>query len=319
MFKKKLMISLIALILLAAAALIAFNFYKSPSAPAGTAGASALSAQSGQIKVVASFYPLYFFAQQIGGTQATVLNITPAGAEPHDYEPTAADMVAIQDSRLLILNGGLEPWGDSVRSNLDPQRTTVVAAGEGLTTKEMTEDGKNMVDPHIWLSPPLAEQMVDKITAGFVSVDPAHQDYYQANAVQLEKKLSDLDKEYAAGLQSCAQKDIITSHAAFAYLAEAYGLRQVPIAGLSPETEPSPSAMADIIQLAQAQQIKYVFFESLASPKLSDTIASEIGAKTLVLDPLEGLTPDAVAAGQDYFSVMRSNLTNLQTALECQK
>jgi zinc transport system substrate-binding protein len=312
---KKNLTIIIGLVFLAAIAfLIIFNFQKSP---AGTPGAPE---QSGQIKVVTSFYPLYFFAQQIGGERAEVLNITPAGAEPHDYEPTAKDMAAIEDSRLLILNGGgLEPWAADIRDNINLERTKILVVGDGLAVKKIAEDGKNLTDPHIWLSPPLAAQMVDKIVAGFTAVDAANQDYYLANAERLKKELSALDQAYQGGLSRCAKKEIITAHAAFAYLAATYNLQQMPIAGLAPEAEPSPREMADIVKLARDRQVKYIFFESLVSPKLADTIAAEVGAQTLVLNPLEGLTPAEISAGQDYFTEMRNNLINLQIALECQK
>jgi zinc transport system substrate-binding protein len=283
-----------------------------------TSGSDVRSQAETKLPVVASFYPLYFFAQQIGGVKAEVTNIVPAGAEPHDYEPTAPDLVKMENSRLIILNGGgLEAWGDNLKSNLDPQRTTIVVAGEGLTTQSVTEDGQTGIDPHVWLDPPLAEKMVSRILQGFIQVDPANQAYYQTRAQDLQTRLEELDAAYQQGLSRCAEKNIITSHASFGYLSATYGLRQVPIAGLSPEAEPSPQQLADIVKLAKTEQIKYIFFESLASPKLAQTIATEIGAQTLVLDPLEGLTPAEAAQGQDYLTIMQANLTNLQQALDC--
>jgi len=274
--------------------------------------------QSGKLKVAASFYPLYFFAQQIGGDKAEIINITPAGAEPHDYEPTAQDMTQIENSRLLILNGGgLEAWGDNIKQNLNPQKTVVVTVGDGLTNQQVTEDGKTITDPHIWQSPFLAEQIAGRIANGFMQIDPENKNYYQANADSLKNKLSNLDKEYGQGLSNCQNKNIITSHAAFGYLATAYGLNQVPISGLSPDAEPSPQQLADIVKFAKANDVKYIFFESLTSPKLSQTIATEIGAKTLVLNPIEGLTEEQLAQGDNYFTEMENNLNNLQTALQC--
>ena len=269
-------------------------------------------------QVVTSFYPLYFFTSQIAGDKADVANITPAGAEPHDYEPTPQDIVKIENSKLLVLNGGgLEAWGDKIKSTIDPKQTVVITAGEGLTTQQVTEEGQTMTDPHIWLSPVLASQIADKIEAGLVQIDPTNASYYQSNLQTLKSKLTTLDSEYKQGLASCAEKNIITSHAAFGYLATEYNLNQVPITGLSPDAEPSPKELADITKFAKDNHVKYIFFESLVSPKLSDTIATEVGAKTLVLNPIEGLTKDEIASGKDYFSEMRNNLTNLQTALQC--
>jgi zinc transport system substrate-binding protein len=275
---------------------------------------------SGKLQVSTSFYPLYFMSSEIGGNKADVANITPSGGEPHDYEPTAQDIAQIENSKLLVLNGGgLEAWGASIQKNIDPQKTLVVTAGEGLTTQKVTEDGVDMIDPHVWLSPPLAEKMVDKIALGFAQADPANASYYQANAMALKVKLADLDTAYKTGLASCAQKNIITSHAAFGYIATTYGLHQVPIAGLSPDAEPSPKQLADIAQFAKSNTVKYIFFESLVSPKLSETIANEVGAKTMVLNPIEGLTPAEISAGKTYLTEMRNNLTNLETVLECKQ
>lgn len=281
-------------------------------------GHKPVAAPEGKISVVASFYPMYFFASQIGGDKADVINVTPAGGEPHDYEPTAQDMTKIESANLVVLNGGgLEAWGDSVKQNIDSQKTTLVTAGEGLTTRRVVEDGEDIIDPHVWLSPVLAEQMVDKIEQGYVKADPAHADYYAKNATDLKAKLAQLDTDYKQGLASCQRKDIITSHAAFGYLGATYGLNQVPISGLSPETEPSAKDLAAVADFARKNGVKYIFFESLVSPKLSQTIATEIGAQTLVLDPIEGIAVDDLAAGQDYMSVMRSNLANLKIALQC--
>ncbi len=274
--------------------------------------------QNSKLQVTASFYPLAYFAEQIGGDRVEVTNITPAGAEPHDYETTPADMAKMENSKLVILNGGhLEAWGDNVKQNLDSQKTLIVTAGEGLTNQQVVEEGKSIIDPHVWQSPLLVKQMVDKITVGFVQVDPANKDYYLANANNLKAKLDILDQDYRKGLSNCAEKNIITSHAAFGYLATTYGLNQVSIAGLSPDAEPSPQQLADIVKFAKANNVKYIFFESLVSPKLSDTIANEVGAKTLVLNPIEGLTNDEIAQGNSYFTEMEKNLVNLKIALAC--
>ncbi|NTU66826.1 MAG: zinc ABC transporter solute-binding protein [Candidatus Moranbacteria bacterium] len=275
--------------------------------------------QSGKIQVTASFYPLYFFASQIGGDKANVANVVPSGAEPHDYEPTAKDMAGMEKSNLIILNGGgLEAWGADIQKNIDIQKTKIVFAGEGLTTEQMMEEGKARTDPHVWLAPSLAKMMVDKIAQGFKTADSSNDAYYQANADKLKKDLEDLDQEYKKGLSNCSEKNIITSHAAFGYMAKEYGLNQVSIAGLSPDAEPSPSQLADISNFAKANNVKYIFFESLVSPKLSETIASEVGAKTLVLNPMEGLSEEEIANGENYLTAMRDNLINLKIALQCQ-
>lgn len=278
-----------------------------------------LPVKSDKLQIVASFYPLYFFATEIGGEKADVTNIVPAGAEPHDYEPTPQDVVKMENSRLIILNGGgLETWKDNIQKNINPKKTEIVVAGESLATQFVTENGQTGLDPHIWLSPVLAQELVDKIAQSFAQVDPANKDYYNTNANALKNKLTQLDTQYRQGLNNCAKKDIITAHAAFGYLASAYDLRQVSIAGLSLDAEPSSSQLANIAKFARDNNAKYIFFESLASPKLSETIATEVGAQTLVLNPIEGLSEEDLSAGKNYLTVMQDNLTNLRTALECQ-
>ncbi len=276
-------------------------------------------ADDGKLKVTTSFYPLFFFSGQIGGDKANIYNITPAGAEPHDYDPSTQDIARIENSSLIVLNGGVEAWGDKIRQTLLGKNKVIVVAGEKLLTRQLEEEGQAIKDPHVWLDPALAKEEVGNILAGFEKVDPINKSYYEQNAKTLDSKLDQLDTEYKNGLASCQNKDIITSHAAFGYLASRYGLNQVPIAGLSPDEEPSSKQLAQVSGFAKKNGIKYIFFESLVSPKLSDTIAKEVGAKTLVLDPLEGIGGEDIKAGKDYFSVMRQNLANLQIALQCNK
>jgi zinc transport system substrate-binding protein len=283
-----------------------------------------------KISVVSSFYPLYFFASEIGGEHVNVRNITPAGVEPHDYEPTPQDVIAIEKSDVLVLNGaGFEPWSENVLSTIPTEK--VVIAGEAFATLEGTEDEheerkeaphedeneEHLTDPHVWLSPALARRMAERIRDGIIAADPENESDYRANADDLIAKLTALDSEFKNGLQLCARRDMITSHAAFAYIARDYNLRQVAISGLSPEEEPSAQELAEIVEFARQNNVKYIFFETLVPAAFSETVASEIGAQTLVLNPLEGLTSEEQTAGKNYFTEMRQNLTNLKIALQC--
>jgi zinc transport system substrate-binding protein len=283
---------------------------------------SAAQNAAGKIGVSASFYPLYYFASEIGGDKASVFNITPAGAEPHDYEPTPKDIAQIDNSKLLILNGaGLESWADKIKPDISSNNVSLVVATQGLALMNAPagEAAQNSAyDPHLWVNPVTAKKEADNILSAFEIVDPANTNFYAQNAAKLQNQLDILDAEYKNSLQSCQQKSFVTSHAAFGYLAKQYGLTQVPIAGLSPDAEPSAKQLAAISQFAKTNHIKYIFFESLASPKLSQSIADEVGAQTLILNPIEGLTADDIKAGKDYISVMRENLTNLKIALQCQ-
>ena len=273
---------------------------------------------SGKPQVVTSFYPLYFFTSQIAADKADVYNVTPNGVEPHDYEPSAHDIAKIEDSNMLILNGGkLEAWGEKMRENLNGKKTLILTIGTEIANQEMVEDGENIQDPHIWLDPVLAKKEVAMITAGLIQIDPANSAFYQANAQTLLMKLDNLDNQFRQGLNSCNKKDIITSHAAFGYLASEYHFNQMAISGLSPDAEPSVQKLAEVAEFAKTNQVEYIFFESLVSPKLSQTIASEIGAQTLVLNPIEGLSDEEIINGKSYFSEMENNLKNLKIALQC--
>jgi len=285
------------------------------------------SEDSSGLRVATSFYPLYFFSSRVGGEKVTTQNITPAGAEPHDYELTAQDMVNIQNSDVLILNGSVEPWASKVLANLEGKNITTLIAGEGLFTQtisgheeselEDSDHDENEADPHIWLSPVLAKQEITRIQETFQQKDPENAATYAANANQLRQNMDELDQEFRSGLANCVHREVVTGHDAFGYLASAYGLTQIPIAGISPDEEPSPKQLADVVKLVRDRNIQYIFFESLVSPKLSETLAQEVGVKTLVLDPLEGISDADIEQGKDYFSVMRQNLANLQIALQC--
>ncbi|MFB5675242.1 metal ABC transporter substrate-binding protein [Paenibacillus terreus] len=171
------------------------------------------------------------------------------------------------------------------------------------------------LDPHVWLSPALAIQEVRNIEKGLSEAAPEYKDQFKANADAYVAELETLDKDFAAALKDSKRKDFITQHAAFGYLAKQYGLTQVPIAGLSPDQEPSPSRMADIVKFAKEHNVKTIFFETLVSSKVADTIANEIGAKSAVLNPIEGLSEEELADGLDYIKVMRQNLEALKAAL----
>lgn len=263
-----------------------------------------------KVHVATSFYPLYFFATKIGGDHADVASITPPGVEPHDYEPTTSDIAKIEKSDIVILNGGsLEPWGARIQDDLKDKNVVVEVAGSKLV---------NEGDPHVWLDPLLAKKEMETILTAFEKADPKNLLYYASNTKSLEQKLDALDLDFQQGLKTCQRRDFITSHAAFGYLATRYNLKQTAISGISPDEEPSPADMARIATFAKENNVKYIFFETLLSPRLSETIASEIGAQTLVLNPLEGLSKEEIAQGIDYLSIQRENLGNLKIALSCQ-
>jgi zinc transport system substrate-binding protein len=277
-----------------------------------------------KLKVVTTFYPMYDFTKNIVGDYADVVTLIPSGAEPHDWEPTPKDMETIQQADVLVYNGaGMERWVDKVIKSTNNDKLKVVEASKGIDLMEGTaeeEEGdehgnEKHLDPHVWLSPVLAQKEVKSIEDAVVQADPSHKDIYEKNAEAYISKLNDLDKLYKDGLTTAKRKDFITQHAAFAYLAKQYGLQQVPIAGLSPEQEPSAAKMTEIIKFAKEHQVKTVFFETLVTPKVAEVISKEIGAKTAVLNPIEGLTREEKAKNLDYIGVMKNNLEQLQKAL----
>lgn len=307
----------------------------------GTTGSEESFEPKEQLQVFVSIYPLYDFAKHVGGDRVSVKNIIPVGAEPHDWEPNPQDIVEMTKADLLILSGsGLEPWADKVLGVIDRNKVTVVYAGQNIplikgVPHEHGEDPEHDKDPHqeaasaenahheehadndphIWLDPLNAKTMVDNILAGLIKVDGKNEASYVSNAETYKKELDKLHEEYKNGLASVKIKEFVTSHAAFGYLAKRYNLVQVPVRGLTAENEPSPADMANVVNLAKEKGIKYIFFETLVSPKVSEAIASELQGQTLVLNPLESLTDQEMSTGKDYLSIMRENLKNLQIAL----
>jgi zinc transport system substrate-binding protein len=282
--------------------------------------------------VVASFYPLYEFARQVAGEHAEVLVLVPTGVEPHDWDPSPADLVRFQKARVFVYNGaGLEPWADKVIKEIGRNDLVVVRATAGLPLvrgyrnhdHEAKPSGKTGAsqpdpwDPHVWLDPVLAESQVEVIRAALARIDPAHAQAYAANARAYRVRLAELHRAFTEGLKQCARRDVVVSHAAFGYLTRRYRLTQVGMTGISPEAEPSPADLATLAQFAKQKKVKYVFFETLVSSRLAVTLAREIGAQTLLLNPVEGLTKEEVAAGKSYVSVMEENLKSLRTGLDC--
>jgi len=271
-----------------------------------------------KIKVVTSFYPLYFFSQQIAGDKADILNITPIGVSPHNYQPTTQELAKIENSNLIILNGlGLEPWSDSVQSMAERKGLAFIFASGNLSENQVIESEKDKSDPHIWLSPVMAKQMVDKILDGFVKVDAKNSDYYKTNANKLKLELDRLDLEYKNGLANCENKNIVVLHSAFSYLAKDYDLNQLLLSGVSVNEELSEQQMKNITDLATDQNIKYFFVESLASSEWQKNVEEKTGVKILSLNNMEISTTQDQTNGENYFLKMRRNLMNLETGLDC--
>jgi zinc transport system substrate-binding protein len=270
------------------------------------AGCGNSSSGDGRTSVVAAFYPLAYAAERVGGPDVRVENLTPPGSEPHDLElapRTIGDLEAADV--VLYLSHGFQP---AVTSAVGDARGTVVDVLEGLPLQRSSGDEGLSADPHVWLDPLLFARIVERI--GRVLDAPAR-------AAALIRDLRELGRAYRKGLADCARSELVTSHAAFGYLARRYGLTQVSITGLEPEAEPTARQLADVVKVLRRTRATTVFFERLVSPRLAQTVAREVGARTAVLDPIEGLTPSEEARGADYLSLMHSNLTALRRALGC--
>jgi len=272
--------------------------------------------------VVASFYPLYEFTREVAGSTDRVVSLVPPGVEPHDWEPSPQDVARVRDARLFVYNGaGLDPWAARL---VDPATSKVpsVKATGGIPLLSATSAARvggagSRPDPHVWLDPVLARSMVETIRDALVEVDPAHAAIYAENTKRFTARLQVLHEAFEAGLRDCARRDVVTSHAAFAYLARRYDLTLTPVMGLAPEAEPSPAELAAIARFARERKVQYIFFETLVDPRLAETLAREIGAQTLVFNPIEGVTREQRAAGKGYVDLMEENLQHLRTALGC--
>lgn len=303
----------------------------------GSSGAEGPGGGSGTVDVVASFYPLQWIAEGVGGEHVDVQNLTPSGAEPHDLELTPKDVAAIGDADLVFYLSNLQPSvddaidtsGATALDAADSADLDLVFSGDGHEHEDEHEEGEEhaeeeghdheeetgATDPHFWLDPVRVAAVADAFATELAEVDPDHAADYEANAKALTDQLDELDGEFEAGLADCTSRTLVTTHTAFGYLAQRYDLEQMGIAGVSPSQEPSPADLAEVTDFVKDNDVQTIYFETLVSPAIAETIASETGAKTAVLDPLEGLTDQS--DGDDYLAVMRSNLANLQAGQPC--
>ncbi len=250
---------------------------------------------AGHPTVVASFYPLAYAADQIASPGMRVKNLTPPGAEPHDLEVAPSDVETIDAAKLVLLMG----------HGFQPQLEDAAGSGDRVVRALDTPGLQRLPngDPHVWLDPTRYALIVRRIGATL---------HRPAAATRLVRRLGALDREYRRGLTRCDRRDLVTSHEAFAYLAQRYGLSQTAVTGLAPESEPTPRALEDVVDQVRASGATTVFLEPLVSPRIADTVARETGTRTAVLDPLEGQPSRG-----DYFTVMRANLAALRKALGC--
>lgn len=272
-------------------------------------GRDSISSNNTNLKIFASFYPIYDFVKKIGKDRVDVSTIVPANIEPHDFEPTARQIIELQKADVIFINGaGFESWINKIGNAI------VVDLSKDLPM----ENKGSAPDPHVWLDPNLVKTYSKTIFEKLISLDPQNTDYYTNNFNEFNNKLELLNSDINTNLTNCALNDFIAFHDAFGYFAKRYGLTQHSISGSSPEADINPQGIGDAIKLAEQLGVNIIFSEDNIEPRLSNTIANEIGGKVMILSPIEMITQEEQTLGKDYFSKMYDNLENLKIALGCE-
>jgi zinc transport system substrate-binding protein len=288
------------------------------AASCGLVACAGSPATDGRLQVVASFYPLAEAAQRVGGDTVAVTNLTAPGVEPHDLELTPSQLGAIADADVVLyVGGGFQPAVEDALADAGGRTVDVSEGLRSLPVPAGETEPSLTSDPHVWLDPVLYRRIVDEVDRTLSGALPADRPTFDVNAAGFDRELAGLDADYRSGLERCARDELVTSHAAFGYLAARYGLRQEAIAGLSPDAEPNPQRLADLKASIERDGVTTVFTEELLSPEVADTLAAATGVTTAILNPLESLTPAELSSGADYASVMRENLGELRNALGC--
>lgn len=281
-----------------------------------------------ELTVVTTFYPMYDFTKEVVGDKGNVKLLIPAGTEPHDFEPSAKEQAEISDADVFVYNSSdLEFFVDSLKDSVDTNKTLMIEAANGIDLLDMKEEGhehegepsdshSHEYDPHVWLDPVLAIKEVQTIASDLGEKYPDKKETFDKNAAAYIKKLEILNQKYNDELKGAANRTFVTQHAAFAYLANQYGLTQAAISGVSPDQEPTPSRLAELKDFVNKENIKVIYFEENASSKVAETLSSETGVKLEVLNPLESLTNEQIKAGENYISVMEKNLGALKQSIK---
>ncbi len=273
---------------------------------------------SSKIEVLATFYPLYDFAQNVGGNKVSVSLLVPETVDVHDFEPTPSSIAAVSSANVLIYNGaGLEPWIQNVITSAGNPNLITVDTSQGITPLPVSpqfQQGNRTIDPHIWLNPENAKQQVNNILQGLIKADPTDSQYFTANANAYEAKLDELNTEAINATTNTATNTFITFHEAFAYFAKQYNVTQLSILGPF-EEEPTPTDIQNVITAINQNHLKYVGYESLENPAISQSISTQTNATLINMNPIEGLTTQEKANGDNYISLMQQDIVNIHLAL----
>jgi zinc transport system substrate-binding protein len=317
----------IAVVAAAVAVIVPLAVIASTQNNAAPAGEDAAAGNQKVIKVITSFFPLYDFARNVGGDRVEVTSMIPAGAEPHDWEPTIRQVADASSADIFVYNGAsFESWAQNIEAKfvvntsegLELLEATDEEEHEGEVEEEEEEEKHSDMDPHIWLDPIYAKHQVGLIRDGLVEIDPDSAQYYNDNADRFMAELDRLDASIRSELSGCKKKDFIAFHSAFSYFANRYGLNQHSVHRGLPEGEVPPQRLQEIVDLAKELKIDTIYSEELVDPRLAEAIAEEIpGGRVLVLSPIEGLEEEEQAAGLGYIDKMEQNLDNLKAGLDC--
>jgi zinc transport system substrate-binding protein len=283
-------------------------------------GIAPAGASRSKVTVAAAFYPVAFAAQKVGGTRVDVANLTPVGAEPHDIELNSEQLDRLLEAKVaFVLGNGFQPAVEKAADRRDGPTVDLLPKLVDARGKKVAQEGKTGgLDPHVWLDPVLMSQLVGEVERGLAAADPKGAATYEKNAQALQDQLAALDTRYRARLTGCSRDLLVTSHEAFGYLANRYGLRQEGVAGLSPDAEPDPARLGELAALARDQGVTTVFTEETVSPRIAQTLARDAGGlRTEVLSPLESLSKKERDDKADYFTLMDDNLGKIATALGC--
>lgn len=262
-----------------------------------------------KLKVCTSFYTVYDFVQKIGGEKIEIINLVPAGVEPHDWEPNPKDLVILEKADVLMCNGlGMEAWLSKIKTSVNMDKLSVVEISSGV------EEIKG--DPHVWLNPLNAKIELKNITDALIRLDKQNETYYRDNYDKYASEIEKLDDEYITRLSNCTHNEIVVTHNAFGYLCQRYGLSQVALQGVTNDGEPSMQKISETIKVIRDRGIKTIFAENAIDEKVMRTIAKETGSNILKLETLENITDKDIENGREYFSIMRCNLDALCVALD---
>jgi len=282
--------------------------------------------QDGKIQVVTSFRPFTLLVGPIGGDHVTITQILPPGADPHEYEPTPNDAVALKDGRIFFYAGpSLEPWAADLAtsSNPDIQRVTFADAIPEPVYDQMKSQYANFPDmtqdPHLWLSPQLTEYYADYVARRLSETDPQNASDYQNNAAVFEKRLQQLDSDYSEGFSNCTTRSFLSSHSFLGYIASAYNLTQISISGMSPDAQPSLKQMSAVIEESKAHNVRGILTEPDEAEDLSKSISAELSLPVYYITTMEVLPAGPLTEDDtDYVAIMENNLHEMKKAMLCQ-